>query len=747
MTTVAAVETNHQLASTATPEKPAATKIMDTDKVSAAMGSYMLQGWTMLNDGCPDCSTPLMRNREATSQICVNCELSPPVDPQEDETNPSSQLEAEPTQPLPPPPSIPALTNSRASVLDPMMEARRALRPVGNRNVGVSGPQPPSTPPPSRSSTLPMPTVSSPPTTTGKAMAAPPAGKAPIPRPAGLPPSLPLSPPPPASMPVPQLVPRDMKRSPQNSLVISGSILPPSTPPPPPPTSASGPLPSPPSGPPPSSSPASSAATAAENPEPAQAAPTAEESAAKVDDMEPETDVVAEEAMEDPAVSVEEQQQEVEEEMEQEPAEESSQEPAQEAVDEAVHEGAQEAAQEHAESVLQEPEQQPAQADGDDEDKVVESDDDFEDAEEEVYKPSEEELKERETKREQNERASRLIGLKMLQGWAMLQDPCPNPACHGVPLLRSREKKEYCVVCENYFQREQDLEQGKYTIVSPDNSDITPASASAAASTAPKVISASIPTLPSSMSPFPAVPTTLPPPPPPALSPSIPPQHHHNIHSVTSPSMKSVSSPISSPSMGRNQREILGRVSSSIILPPTTSPNFGAASQQVLGKHLNEELDKLGFEDEEARRHIQIVRKVGEFSNKSLPPVPSGPGSCGSPRPMSTYSNSSDYHPSEGERHEIKPTRNHSISRHGNALGISTHQNAESNAPAPPPAPVSPEVQALLTATNKTIATILIKLEAYRLALEISESPKECQVLTSQIKGLMECLKACRETL
>lgn len=73
-----------------------------------------------------------------------------------------------------------------------------------------------------------------------------------------------------------------------------------------------------------------------------------------------------------------------------------------------------------------------ARAIEDEEDKAMESDDDFEDAEEDVPKATEEEVRERETKREQSERASRLIGQKMLQGWAMMQDPCPNPSCHGV---------------------------------------------------------------------------------------------------------------------------------------------------------------------------------------------------------------------------------------------------------------------------------------------------------------------------
>ena len=77
----------------------------------------------------------------------------------------------------------------------------------------------------------------------------------------------------------------------------------------------------------------------------------------------------------------------------------------------------------------------------------------------------------------------------------------------------------------------------------------------------------------------------------------------------------------------------------------------------------------------------------------------------------------------------------------------STQSGQAHDAPAPPPVPLAPEVQALVSATHKTIATLLVKLEVYRQALEVSESPKECQVLTAQIKGLMECLSACRATL
>lgn len=39
-------------------------------------------------------------------------------------------------------------------------------------------------------------------------------------------------------------------------------------------------------------------------------------------------------------------------------------------------------------------------------------------------------------RREQSDRASREIGIRLLQGWAMLADECPSPTCYGVPLVR-----------------------------------------------------------------------------------------------------------------------------------------------------------------------------------------------------------------------------------------------------------------------------------------------------------------------
>ncbi|KAF9896530.1 hypothetical protein BX616_007269, partial [Lobosporangium transversale] len=146
---------------------------------------------------------------------------------------------------------------------------------------------------------------------------------------------------------------------------------------------------------------------------------------------------------------------------------------------------------------------------------------------------------------------------------------------------------------------------------------------------------------------------------------------------------------------------------------------------------------KVTAEDEEMRKHMQLIGKVSEFSYRSLPPVPPVPAahasSSSTSRPVSTYSNTSD-----------KERNSH---RHGGA-SFSHGSIPEHGTPAArAPAPVAPEVHAMIDATHKTMATLLNKLEVYRLALEVTENPKEAQLLTNQIKNLMECLKACREVL
>lgn len=39
-------------------------------------------------------------------------------------------------------------------------------------------------------------------------------------------------------------------------------------------------------------------------------------------------------------------------------------------------------------------------------------------------------------RRQQSDAASAEIGKRLLKGWAMLADECPNPQCYGIPLVR-----------------------------------------------------------------------------------------------------------------------------------------------------------------------------------------------------------------------------------------------------------------------------------------------------------------------
>ncbi|KAF9949746.1 hypothetical protein BGZ72_008508 [Mortierella alpina] len=675
----------------------------DLDKVSVAKENYILKGWMVLNDGCPDCNTPLLRNQVATNQVCVNCEINPPIDPEEqdEELLQLLEIESEPESPLtatdtnntllsamamPAPtsllPSAPApgayrplsTTNHRISVLDPAMEGVRkaAFRSPSGRIIGGHAPPPltapppptaadfPRPPPPPRSSTpLPAPPRTAPPP---KAISGPLGHNLGFPRPPGPPPPANPLASPPFSPLAPKLNPRDKRRSPQSSVVMQGNILPPSSPPPRRPT-----LPTPPS------------------------------SSAIIPGLGPESD--AHSSLQNAEVTAE-----------------------------VMHESTgwedkgsdkgsdMDTARYHTALISTQ------SAEGED-DKGLESHDEFEDAAEEmVHRPSDQESKQNEVRREQNERASRLMGEKMLQGWTMLQEPCPNAGCYGVPLMRSREKKEFCVVCETYNQRDQEQEQGKHSIA--------PSTASSAAK--PNGIATTGVSLTASR--FPAPPTTLPPAPR-ATSPI-------SASASTSPQFRATS-PLSSPGQSRASVALQGRISSSIILPPpaSMSPSFGMTSQQILHRATSEDMDRLASEDEETKKHLQMIGKVSEFSSKSLPPVPAVPVAPASSvsRPTSTYSSSSGYNSSDRERSQRHHPQNGSAPQ-------SSHPEQNARIPAPS-VPLTPEIQAIVSATHKTMATLLTKLELYRLALEVSENPKECHALANQIKGIMECLRVCREVL
>ncbi|KAJ3022905.1 hypothetical protein HKX48_004949 [Thoreauomyces humboldtii] len=51
-------------------------------------------------------------------------------------------------------------------------------------------------------------------------------------------------------------------------------------------------------------------------------------------------------------------------------------------------------------------------------------------------------------RRAQGDIASKRIGQKMLQGWTLLDENCPTETCFGIPLMKSREKRKVCVMCD-----------------------------------------------------------------------------------------------------------------------------------------------------------------------------------------------------------------------------------------------------------------------------------------------------------
>ncbi|KAI9063358.1 hypothetical protein FKP32DRAFT_1719435 [Trametes sanguinea] len=65
-------------------------------------------------------------------------------------------------------------------------------------------------------------------------------------------------------------------------------------------------------------------------------------------------------------------------------------------------------------------------------------------------------------RRQQSDTASAEIGKRMLKGWAMLGDECPNPNCYGIPLVRppktqaTIDPRKECVICGIVYVDEKD---------------------------------------------------------------------------------------------------------------------------------------------------------------------------------------------------------------------------------------------------------------------------------------------------
>lgn len=70
---------------------------------------------------------------------------------------------------------------------------------------------------------------------------------------------------------------------------------------------------------------------------------------------------------------------------------------------------------------------------------LTEAENDEEDDEDFELPPESEESRRR---REQSDRASAEIGTRLLRGWAMLGDECPNDTCFGIPLVRPPNKQD-----------------------------------------------------------------------------------------------------------------------------------------------------------------------------------------------------------------------------------------------------------------------------------------------------------------
>ncbi|KAI0786391.1 hypothetical protein C8Q75DRAFT_271067 [Abortiporus biennis] len=74
-------------------------------------------------------------------------------------------------------------------------------------------------------------------------------------------------------------------------------------------------------------------------------------------------------------------------------------------------------------------------------------------------------------RRQQSDRASNEIGSRLLKGWAMLADECPNSTCYGIPLVRppktgsERDPHKECVICHRVYV-DQASENGVTRLVS-----------------------------------------------------------------------------------------------------------------------------------------------------------------------------------------------------------------------------------------------------------------------------------------
>lgn len=67
-------------------------------------------------------------------------------------------------------------------------------------------------------------------------------------------------------------------------------------------------------------------------------------------------------------------------------------------------------------------------------------------------------------RRQQSDNASTEIGKRLLKGWTMLGEECPNSRCYGIPLVRPptkngvKDTRKECVACGTVYMNESDAE-------------------------------------------------------------------------------------------------------------------------------------------------------------------------------------------------------------------------------------------------------------------------------------------------
>ncbi|KAJ7937131.1 hypothetical protein B0H13DRAFT_199310 [Mycena leptocephala] len=87
------------------------------------------------------------------------------------------------------------------------------------------------------------------------------------------------------------------------------------------------------------------------------------------------------------------------------------------------------------------------------------------------------ETEESRRRREQSDEASAAIGQRLLKGWAMLADECPNARCFGVPLVRppkaggEKDPRKECVICKTVYITEVDW-AGRERLVPEDSKQV-----------------------------------------------------------------------------------------------------------------------------------------------------------------------------------------------------------------------------------------------------------------------------------